>query len=151
MLQPLNAVEALETTIVLSMAQPASDRTNVIAQGSDHVDEAAGPGMGRAGLLDVSSTLGTRQKRGVGGAPSLSSSASSTLSFEFQWIPWRRRLRQTEAAVRAQKEHLILFVSDTIAANRVRWISRARIFWEDGPPRPSRLTRGGAGGLKKLF
>ena len=73
MLQPLNAVEALETTIVLSMAQPASDRTNVIAQGSDHVDEAAGPGMGRAGLLDVSSTLGTRQKRGVGGAPPLAS------------------------------------------------------------------------------
>ena len=148
MLQPLNAVEALETTIVLSMAQPASDRTNVIAQGSDHVDEAAGPGMGRAGLLDVSSTLGTRQKRGVGGAPSLSSSASSTLSFEFQWIPWRRRLRQTEAAVRAQKEHLTLLgSSDTIATNRVRWISRARIFWEDGPPRPTRRTRGGAGGL----
>ena len=73
MLQPLNAVEALEITIVLSMAQPASDRTNVIAQGSDHVDEAAGPGMGRAGLLDVSSTLGTRQKRGVGGAPPLAS------------------------------------------------------------------------------
>ena len=36
-------------------------------------------------------------------------------------------------------EHLTLLgSSDTIAANRVRWISRARIFWEDGPPRPSR-------------
>ena len=35
-------------------------------------------------------------------------------------------------------EHLTLCALDTIAANRVRWISRARIFWEDGPPRPSR-------------
>ena len=35
-------------------------------------------------------------------------------------IPWRRRLRQTEAAVRAQKEHLTLLgSSDTIATNSV--------------------------------
>ena len=47
---------------------------------------------------------------------------------------------QTDKTSRfARNEHLTLLgSSDTIAANRVRWISRARIFWEDGPPRPSR-------------
>ena len=29
--------------------------------------------------------------------------------------------------------------------------SRARIFWEDGPPRPTRRTRGGAGGLQTNY
>ena len=38
--------------------------------------------------------------------------------------------------------------TEGIAAKSVRWVSRARIFWEDGPPRTLSVNSWEAGGLQ---
>ena len=45
---------------------------------------------------------------------------------------------QLNAAAGASGKFFCYARTDANATKSVRWVSRARIFWEDGPPRPSR-------------